>query len=294
VTAAEDPSTTPWRPTNEAEQGLLAAIERNDRQEFFRILATATLYVAQQVPDPTKVLATDPANFVTYAADDQTYLLVFTSVEALAAAVGQIANGYVESDYEELRAALPDEGIRLGFNMGTPVDAWVEVDTVARAAAGDIIVPTGAEMADLLELQDPANEAAVEAAVEQGITEHVEDYLDQILAGDVLVPVSRPARAPTGPLPRDFPWLITQVGHERTVEVFSEDKYVPPGTTTVKVPFTALVEAWPHRDVQLAVNPGTPLGFMLPAEAIEPFARSAAPPATRPDPATRPGPTPSA
>jgi hypothetical protein len=77
--------------------------------------------------------------------------------------------------------------------------------------------------------------------------------------------------------------------------VFSEDKYVPPGTTTVKVPFTALVEAWPHRDVQLAVNPGTPLGFMLPGEAIEPFAQSAPPPVAQsaPPPATRPGPTPS-
>jgi hypothetical protein len=267
-----------WQPQNQAEHDLLAALGRDDRQEFFRVLSTATLYVPQQVPDPTRATQTDPANFVTYDIGDATYLLVFTSVEALRESVGQVANGYVESDYEELRAALPATGVRLAFNMGTPVDAWVDVSTVAQAAAGELIVPTAPEMADLLAIQDPANAEAVEAGVEQALNEHVEDYLDQILGGDVLVPVTRPTRRPAGRLPRDFPWLITQVGDVRTVEVFSEEQHVPPGTTTVKVPFTALVEAWPHRDVQLAVNPGTPLGFVLPGEAIEPFAASAPPP----------------
>ena len=113
---AQAQGSAPWRPTNAAESRLAAALDRDDRQEFFRILATVPLFIPQSVPDPAAATTADPETFLTYAVGGETYLLAFTSVETLRGSVGQIANGYVETDYAELRDKLPD-GVRLGFNL---------------------------------------------------------------------------------------------------------------------------------------------------------------------------------
>jgi hypothetical protein len=267
-----------WRPANSTERHLLAALERDDRQEFFRTLARVPLYVPQTVPDPAVTTRADPENFVTYTVGDVTYLLVYTSVDTLRDCVGEVANGYVETEYGELREKLAAEGVRLAFNMGTPIDAWLDVESVARAAAGHIDVPTGPEMAELLELQDPANAAAVEAAVEQELVNYVDEYIDGLLGGSVLVESRTPVRTENpdeipdeSGLPPGFAWSIKQVDGVGTIQVFSSPEFVPPGTTTVPVAFRALVAAWPDTDVQLSINPETPLGFVMPGEVVKAF-----------------------
>jgi hypothetical protein len=267
---------TPWQPGNSTEAQLLAAIERDDRQEFFRILARVPLFLPQTVRDPAAADGAAPAaeNFVTYATNEATYLLAFTSVESLQSSVGHIANGYVQSDYAELRQNLTGQDIQVAFNLGTPIDAWLDVESVAKAADGDLTVPTGPEMAVLMEVEDPANAEAIEEAVEQELVNYVDEYITGLITQNVLV-----VGDGTG-------WRIRPVDGQPTVEAYSKPEFVPPGTPTVEVPFMALVRNWPPGAEQLSVNPDTPLAFAMPGEVIEAFVGVAAPmpPATDPDP----------
>jgi hypothetical protein len=267
---SSDPGAVPWRPANATESHLLDAMERDDRQEFFATLARVPLYVPQSVPEPIVAMPTSD-HHLTYTLADVTYLLLFTSVETLRASVGDLANGYVETTFGEIAEKLTEPGVRLAFNLGTPIDAWVDIDSVARAAAGEIDVATGTEMAELLAMQDPANAAAVEDAVEKELESYVDDYIESLINGDVLV-----ENTGTG---TEAAWRIKPVDGVPTIEVFSAPELVPEGTSTVSVRFTALAKRWPDQAEMLSVNPGTPLAFTMPAEVIEAFAT----PMPRPD-----------
>jgi hypothetical protein len=242
---------------------MLAALDNDDRQAFFATLMAAPLYLPQTVPDAATATDARAEDYLTFVSGEVTYLLVFTSLETLQACVGDVANGYVESDYDTLRSGLAGTELRLGFNMGTPVDAWLDVESLARAAAGDIAVATGLEMAELIQLSDPANADAVDAAAEEDLEEYVDEYITGLVSGDVLV-VSQEGR-----------WRIAPIEGVPSVEVYSAPGLAPPGTATTTVPFLTLVATWPPSAEQLAVNPGTPLAFNLPAELLTAFARQA-------------------
>jgi hypothetical protein len=257
-----------WRPGNPTEAQMLAAIESDDRQEFFRILTRVPLFLPQTVNDPATADGATPAaeNFITYTVGETVYLLAFTSVDSLRSSVGHLANGYVQSDYAELRQNLGDQEVQVAFNLGTPIDAWMDVDSVARAAAGDLTVPTGPEVATLMEVEDPANEEAVEAAAEQELANYVDEYVTGLVRENVLVASDGAA------------WRIAPVDGVPTVVVYSKPEFVPAGTSTVEVPFNTLVDNWPPNAEQLSVNPGTPLEFAMPGEVIDAFAAIAPPP----------------
>jgi hypothetical protein len=257
----------PWQPGNATEAQMLAAIERDDRQEFFRILTRVPLFLPQAVNDPAAADGATPAaeNFITYTVGETTYMLAYTSVASLRTSVGHIANGYVQSDYGELRANLVEQDIQVAFNLGTPIDAWLSVESVAKAAAGDLTVPTGPEMATLMEIEDPANAEAVDAAVEQELADYVDEYITGLIRENVLVVSDGSA------------WRITPVDGVPTIEVYSRADFVPAGTPTVEVPFTRVVENWPPGAEQLSVNPDTPLAFAMPGEVLDAFAAVAPP-----------------
>jgi hypothetical protein len=257
-----------WRPGNSTEAQMLAAIERDDRQEFFRIITRVPLFLPQTVNDPTSAAGGAPSaeNFVTYTVGETVYLLAFTSVESLRSSVGHLANGYVQSDYAELRQNLSDQEVQVAFNLGTPIDAWMDVDSVAKAAAGDLTVPTGPEVATLMEVEDPANDEAIEAAAEQELANYVDEYVTGLVKENVLVASDGAA------------WRVAPVDGVPTIEVYSKPEFVPAGTKTVEVPFNTLVDNWPQNAEQLSVNPGTPLAFAMPGDVIDAFAAIAPPP----------------
>jgi hypothetical protein len=249
----------PWRPANATESHLLDAIERDDRQEFFATLARVPLYVPQSVPEPVTATPTSD-HHLTYTLADATYLLLFTSVQTLRACVGDLANGYVETTYAEVAEKVTEPGVRLAFNLGSPIDAWVDIEDVARAANGEIDVPTGAEMAELLAMQDPANAAVLEEAVGKELENYVDGYIESLINGAVLVECAGDV------------WRVKPVDGVPTIEVFSAPELVPDGTSTVSVAFTALASGWPGDAEMLSVNPGSPLAFTMPAEVIGAFA----------------------
>lgn len=241
----------------------MEALKKDDRPAFFTILMTAPLFLPQSVADPDTATGANPEDYVTFVSDEVTYLLAFTSLEALREGVGEVANGYVESDYGTLRSGLAGTGLQLGFNLGTPIDAWLDVESVARAAAGEIEVPTGREMSELLAITDPANSDAVDDAAQRELEAFVDEYLTGVVTGDVLV-ASRngaPSVAPVEGVP--------------SVTAYSAAEHVAPGTMTTSMPFLELVKTWPAGAEQLAVNPGTPLAFGLPADVLHAFARYA-------------------
>jgi SseB protein N-terminal domain len=264
----EQPQAGPWGPSNDVERQLLDALSRDDRQAFFTVLSEAPLYLPLAISDPEVTAAgggeANPDDYLTFVSGEVTYLLVFTSVETLQGLVGDVANGYVETNFEVLRANLTGTELRLGFNPGTPVDAWLDVESLVRAANGEILVPTGLEMAELMQLSDTDDEE-FDAEADRELENYVVDYVDKLVEGDVMVVTDG-----------DF-WRIAPVDGVPTVEVYSTEESVPPDTRTVTVPFLHLIAKWPAAAEQLSVNPGTPLSFTLPATMLNTFAQQLRP-----------------
>lgn len=251
----------PWQPANAVEARLWEAATKDDRAGFFTILMSAPLFLPQRVDDPDTATGANVEDYVTFSTSDVTYLLAYTSLEALQGSLGDTANGYVESDYETLRAGLEGTDLQIGFNLGTPIDAWLDAESLARAAAGEIVVPTGQEVSELLQIADPANAEEVEEAVDAELEAFVDEYLTGVVSGEVLV-------ASRNGAPR-----VAPVEGAPSVEAYSDTQYVPPGTATTSIPFLQLVAKWPDGAEQLAVNPGTALGFLLPAEVLTAFSQ---------------------
>ncbi|GIF04481.1 SseB family protein [Actinoplanes siamensis] len=209
-----------WEPANPVEEALLAAGLENDRQTFFQVLASAELFLPQLSGTG------GPQRFLTVHALGQVLLPVFTSVRALAAQYGQAVDGYTVTNFAELSRKWPDPDWRLAINPGTPVDAYLSIESLRRAAVGEIQVPTVRELVETAERDElvdvelrerhraggpyPSPRDALDAGDVYG-------YLDQLLDANVLIPVTRPAD-PEEILTGDFPW---RPGADQVIEVFT-------------------------------------------------------------------------
>jgi hypothetical protein len=276
VTAPEPADRPDWEPVNDVERALLAAAAPDHRRGYFQLIAAADLYLPQIAGD------TDPEQrFLTVHAFDQVFLPVFTSVAALAAQFGHAVNGYTVTTIAELQRKWPDPQWRLAINPGTPVDAYLSVESFTEAAMGDVVVPTMAELvaaaAEEAETEqrlqeryaagsyphdDPA--AALRAAAQAG---DVYGYLDRLLDTVVLVPTTRPVPA-EAILELDFPW---RPGPDRMIEVFTNrealERTHPEPVPAVEVALPFALAVWPEQ-YGISVNPGDPDGIVLAAEEV--------------------------
>jgi SseB protein N-terminal domain len=267
---------TQWEPANDVEQAMLDAARADDRQGFFQLVAVADLFLPQQTGDPR-----GRQRFVTFGMLGQTFLPVFTSWQALAAQFRGAVDGYTITNYAELSRKWPNPAWRLAINPGTPLDAYLTVQSVADAAVGDVEVPTLPEMARaaqedeaierrLRERQaagdypdDPAEAlaAAAEAADAYG-------YVDRLLDAMVLVPTSRPVEA-DAILEAGFPWRPSADG--AAIEVFTtREAFARVHADTVPAVEVAMPFAlamWPE-GYGLSVNPGGDDGIDLPPEQV--------------------------
>jgi hypothetical protein len=270
-----------WRPANDTERAMMRAAAEGDRREYFRIAATADLYLPQILGD------TDgEQRFVTATMFDQTFLLVFTSVEAMTLQVGDVADAYAVTSYSELRQKWPEPNWRLAVNPGSPLDAYVPIDAVAAAAGGEVLVPTMAEVvAEAAEDQDMATRAAVgssRAAVAAGgdvdvalfVAAEAGDvggYVATLLDALVLVLTERDVVDPNEILEPDFPWRRVGPPGQPMVEVFTSADALArahpalPPTVTVGLPFA--LARWPQR-CGISVNPGSPSALELSEDQV--------------------------
>ncbi|WP_229071633.1 SseB family protein [Actinoplanes sp. DH11] len=264
-----------WEPVNEIERAMLLAVGEGDRQAYFQLLALADLFLPQVAGDDSR-----DQRFLTVHAFDEVFLPVFTSVQALAGQLRGAINGYTVTTYAELRRKWPDPEWRLAINPGTPIDAYLSVESVEEAAIGDVTVPTLAELAEAaeadvgaeLEMQalraegdypdDPA--AALAAAARAG---DVYGYLELLLDSVVLIPTARQVDAEQI-LEPGFPW---QPGPDRMIEVFTSPAALarrhPEPVPSVEVALPFALAVWPPEH-GLAVDPGGDGGITVPADQV--------------------------
>lgn len=260
--------TQPWQPANDTERALMDALARDDRREFFRVIASADLYLPQRAAD-----AESGQEFVTVQMLDHTFLPVFTSVEGMAEVMSRLADAYTVTNYQELREKWPVPEWRLAVNPGFPIDAYSSIESVAAAAAGEEPVPTAAELIVDGISEDPRRPVALdphELLTEATARADVDGYVDALLDTDVMVPTTREVTDPedlTGP---EAPWYRAGPPERPVIEVFtSTEAYerAHPDLPHVIVPFVALLMIWPEGH-GLAVNPGDATSLDVPSEEV--------------------------
>lgn len=259
--------TAPWQPANETEAAMARAMSDDDRQEFFRLVVTAPLYLPQVVTDRG-----DEQTFITADFVGRTVLPVFTSVEALSA----FAGAYTTTSYAELRQKWPTPEWWLAVNPGYPIDAYTPIDAVAAAARGELAVQTAGEAVVDAMVEDIEavsmfldTDEALSAAAARG---DAAGYLDALLDAMVVVPTTREVADPGQALAEDAPWLVAGTAGAPVIEVFTsaetfEAAFPEPGPSVI-LPFTLLLTVWPDGH-GLSVNPRTPLAIDLPSDEVQ-------------------------
>lgn len=280
----EDEQPPAWQPANDVERLMLDALVRNHSQDYFRLVATAPLYLPVFLSDAN----TDRQRVVVKTIDEVEHLLVFTSVRGLTGYVEagytpeSRPDGYALTSYEELAARRPDPEWRLAINPGQPIDAYVEIDAVMHAALGDLRIPLADELIDPDGVGErapipadfvPANEA--EQAIEYGLSRRdVDVAIDALVVADVLVVTAEPTRPDAALTDPDFPWQLEQIDDIPSICVFTSRQrlaeVLPPGTPAYPTSFVKLALAWPDDDCQLVVDIGSAIelsfeGAMMPS-----------------------------
>lgn len=245
---------TSWEPANDTERAMAQAVAAGDRQEYFRLLALAPLYLPQRLSD---VGSGAGQRLMTGQLFGHTFLFVFTSLEGLASLTAAAADGYTETTYAELRRKWPDPLWRLAVNVGSPIDAYLPVESVPAAALGEVTVPTVAEV------------VAESATDEENVD--VDAYLRSLLDSVVLVPVTREVPHPNAILEPNFPWLVTGAPQAPVIEIFTAEELLaqahPGPVPSVPVALPVVLSMWPP-DHDLALDPGTPQRLDLPADQV--------------------------
>ncbi|MFG2042851.1 SseB family protein [Dactylosporangium sp. NPDC048998] len=264
--SAPDPVQPAWLPGNEVEAELVTALAADDRQEFFRIIRDAPWYLPAFPDEP------GGQRFLTHDLLDATYLLVFTSEQSLAGAVGGLVTAYTVTGHDELAVRWPDPAWRLAVNPGTPVDAWVTLPALAEAAAGSRVVPTLAQLADR-----PAG-PATDPAIDHGIDAALDDYLGRLNQVRLAVPVTG------GQHPR---YLVTRTEAGPAIEAFTSPEALaarhPDGVPWTSAGLSDLLADWPGEEYDLVVDPGTDAALRLPGPDLPGLLLWAPEPASAPE-----------
>jgi hypothetical protein len=241
---------TSWQPANDVERRMRQAWDQGDADAFADLLMESPLFLPGFEVD-----AEGRQRLLTRSRGGQTFLLVFTSVEALREAVGTLTTGWRQTSFAELAAALPDPTWGLAVSPHTPIGAYLGPEQVRAMAA---------ELPD-----EPVFHAATEkerlmrAAQQEGVPAI---YLNLLVVSDVLLAVDGPAVAADLGRP-EFPWRVTYVDGLPTVSAFTSPRRVregfPEGVPTVEVGMVKLVRAWPDPRYRLAVNPGSAIASVF-------------------------------
>jgi hypothetical protein len=247
---------TTWEPANDTERALAAALARGDQFEYFRILASAPLYLAGSVGDPPQVML--------WPANGEQYLAVFTSVEALTAAAAGVANRWVRTTYTDLAAHWPDPRWRLAIDPNLGIGALLGVGDIARGARGELRLPGMPELlAPPLPGVDfePANTAewAMARALADGDAGR---YFDAFVSAPVLVPTT-PAGAPDVTVDPDGTPVLA---------VFTSPELLalgrPGHTRFAEVEFFDLLRGWSRPGCAMRINPSSPLEMLVGVERM--------------------------
>ena len=266
---APDGSLPPWQPATGLEVALRDALHQRDEDSYARLLSTAEIFL----PLPERPPGNGPG-WTTWTVEGRVHVLAFTSAQALATCLPEHRGGYRTLAYPELAAEWPSEEWWLAVNPGLPIEAYLPWWFVEQTGRGqDPRPPARPASADQAAAgpfspADPTEAALADAAA----AGDVEAYLRALLGAQVLVPVSpeTPPHATLGDAAFDWLTLLFDDG-TRTVPVFTSPRLVPEplaAARMVAVEVVDLVRVRPVAPWPLAVNPGTPIGIILPPDQV--------------------------
>lgn len=121
---SDTPSRSARHADPEIEAALAAAKNRGDRSGYLNIVLRARLYVP--VASDGRPLTTDY--------HDGTYLLAFTSPDAMDCALEGPLRDYRRTTFAELACQWPDPAWRLAINTRLPSAAYIDTDTIRQVA----------------------------------------------------------------------------------------------------------------------------------------------------------------
>lgn len=267
--------TDTWRPANELEVRLAAAVDRGDLESYLATLRTATVVV------PVSGLPAEPGWLVT-TVDGLPHVTVFTSVEAMRAHPDPPDLPTAELALAEVAKRWPGPQWRLAVNPGLAIGVYLPgtyaMSTGTRLGAADPV--TALQLPDLR--LDGYEEIRTGGFVTESRAEH--DLLQALVAADptgalrallaaTLFLVSTEKDGYTAPGQPGFRWLTVGTRDGDAVPVFTTRDRVDQGLrnptyTKLPVRLLDLSDAWPDPELALVVNPGTPLTLRLPGDGV--------------------------
>ncbi|MGH3660732.1 MAG: SseB family protein [Micromonosporaceae bacterium] len=291
-----------WQPATGLERALQQAVQERDQAAYLQLLEGVGLLVPVRQDAEGRT-----TGWVTSVTNERTFLLAYTSQEALSAVAGERQVPCLTVSLDDFARRWPDPAWWLAINSGLPTEfvlapqqllelaeskpAEPRRDSVgdvgsAGAQGGSAGAPPqqagargddpAAAVAGSLADFHPANEveAAMLAAVRRGDTD---GYLKALLLAEVVVPRGHEG-VPLSSDP-DFNGHTIQVDGEQCLPLFtSEERFRQVFSESASVSLEALevVRRWPDQWLSLAVNPGSAVGASLPGSEVLALAEWAA------------------
>lgn len=287
-----------WKPANECEVVMAAALEEDQAQDFARSLTSSPLYVPE-LPD-----SADDVRVEQLLPREGERVLVYTSPETLSWAVGDIAAQCWKVDFPTMRRHWPGSEYHLAVNAGTPIAVFLSIDSVTELADGReslvsiadvraraaqealhrIRLACWAELSgadaqpddqrNLETLTDHGPVNAVEVELREAVDRQDSDaYLYALLAADVVVPTVREQPSVGDGDGYDAEaWLVAEDGDLRVIPMFtSADALERIAGQSVKgsvLPFVDVLGYWPSIGVGMCINPGEISELTLPGDVV--------------------------
>ena len=275
-----------WRPANQVESDMLAALQDGDSRRYAQLLREAQLYVPA-TPEPGGPWPTS------LPMPEGNHVIVFTSEESLDWALGGVVDSWRRSDIAALSEIHPGDA-QLVVDPGVPIGVYLVLGEVEDLAEGrqelvpvedvqDAMVDEVLGEVRSLVLADLGGDAEAAAALqpanelEERLREAVSEldfdaFLLALIGADVVVPAAEPVADPAAMENGEFPWRILGDDETPVVPVFSSERAldtVAPGDgPRVTVSFLDVLLSWPGDDHVLCFNPGTSMELTLPGSGI--------------------------
>jgi hypothetical protein len=272
-----------WQPANALEQGLVDAVRRQDQHAYLALLSGVPLLVLVRQDGTGRIV-----DWLTSTTDSQTFLLGYTSPEALATVAGGREAPYLTATIEDLAERWPDPRWWLAVNSGLPIEGLVSpaylnslvqaAPAASRVETEQVTEPgsTSPEVAEPAPVEPepvavPAASFAPANPVERDLLDasrrgDTDSYLRALLSTEVLVPMADGHGGEAGP-----GWRTVEAYGELSIAVFTSWERL--SDRLGDVPFRTeeslvVIRDWPDPALALAVNPGTPVGATLPGPQV--------------------------
>ncbi|HZE39470.1 MAG TPA: SseB family protein, partial [Stackebrandtia sp.] len=128
-----------WEPATDIEQRMRDALRSGQQEEYFHTLARIDLLLP--ITEETSPSVTGSGSWATWATEERTHVLAFTSPEAMRLCLRSHAGNYRHVRFGALADAWPDPQWWLAVNPGTPIEGYLPSWFVGQVAAGDVRMP---------------------------------------------------------------------------------------------------------------------------------------------------------